>query len=144
MHACAVGENNQQQDTNRPKTQGDFRAARSKSRVLVMIPAHSTTKGEQTTQVTPLAWTQDLPPPSSHMRDRLPHPLEPAREHVTCFCSLMSPNKAFIPLNLCLAFYQLLLIESRSLGRYHRRAFAEGQDAAQIWCLQWASSRNRG
>ena len=76
--------------------------------------------------------------------DWLPHPLEPAREHVTCFCSLMSPNKAFFPLNLCLAFYQLLLIESRSLGRYHRRAFAEGQDAARRWCLQWASSRNRG
>ena len=62
-----------------------------------MIPAHSTTKGEQSTQLTPLAWTQDLPPPSSHMWDQLPHSLEPAREHVTCFCSLMSPNKAFFP-----------------------------------------------
>lgn len=31
------------------------------------------------------------------MRDWLPHPLEPAREHVTFFCSFMSPNKAFFP-----------------------------------------------
>ena len=29
----------------------------------------------------------------------------------------MSLNKAFFPLNLCLAFYQLLLIESRSPSR---------------------------
>lgn len=48
-------ENNQQQDTKKTKTEGNFRADRSKSRVLVMIPTHSTTEGEQITQLTPLA-----------------------------------------------------------------------------------------
>ena len=38
----------QKKKKKKPQTQGDFRAARRKSRVLVMIPAHSTTKGEQT------------------------------------------------------------------------------------------------
>ena len=46
MHVtCAVGANYEQQDTKRPKAQMPLLRSWSKSRVLWMLPAHSTTKG---------------------------------------------------------------------------------------------------
>ena len=111
-------ENNQQQDTKRLKTEGDFRAAGSKSRVLVTIPAHSTTKGEQITQLTPSGLNPG--PAPTLISYAGPAPLPSGASKGTCYLFLLpheSPNKALLPLILCLAFYQLLLIESRSPSR---------------------------
>ena len=54
-----------QKDKKKPQTQGDFRAARRKSKVLVMIPAHSTTKEEQTPRSPP--WSEPRTRPHPHL-----------------------------------------------------------------------------
>ena len=88
--------------------------SRAKSRVLCMVPAHSTTKGgEQTTQATPLTRPMNPPLPSPHLRNQLA--LLQGMSKGTCFLFLLPLAAAQVPVKLCLNFSSGLFISCYGL-----------------------------